>query len=103
MPLERIAADYGAQLRITRLRPSGRGASVWDELHPTATQQRELYEWLIERPDVLTGDSFFHLSALGEPLPGLNLCGAGPGGVPGRPGRRRVCLPVRAARRVPRR
>jgi len=25
----------------------------------------------------LTGDSFFHLSALGEPLPGLNLCGAG--------------------------
>jgi radical SAM protein with 4Fe4S-binding SPASM domain len=26
---------------------------------------------------VLTGDSFFHLSALGEPLDGLNLCGAG--------------------------
>jgi mycofactocin radical SAM maturase len=26
---------------------------------------------------VHTGDSFFHLSALGEPLPGLNLCGAG--------------------------
>ena len=55
--LERIAADYGAQLRITRLRPSGRGASVWDELHPTAAQQRELYEWLIARPEVLTGDS----------------------------------------------
>ena len=36
-----------------------------------------LYHWLIERPGVLTGDSFFHLSALGEPLPGLNLCGAG--------------------------
>ena len=34
--LEQIAAEYGAQLRITRLRPSGRGASVWDELHPTA-------------------------------------------------------------------
>ena len=27
---------YGATLRITRLRPSGRGADVWDELHPTA-------------------------------------------------------------------
>ena len=27
--------------------------------------------------DVLTGDSFFHLSAFGEELPGLNLCGAG--------------------------
>ena len=26
---------------------------------------------------MLTGDSFFHLSALGAPLPGLNLCGAG--------------------------
>ena len=26
---------------------------------------------------MLTGDSFFHLNALGGPLPGLNLCGAG--------------------------
>jgi mycofactocin radical SAM maturase len=74
---ESIAAGYGAQLRLTRLRPSGRGADTWDELHPTAEQQRRLYRWLVERPGVLTGDSFFHLSALGEPLPGLNLCGAG--------------------------
>ena len=29
-----IADAYGAQLRLTRLRPSGRGADVWDELHP---------------------------------------------------------------------
>ncbi len=72
-----IAAGYGAQLRLTRFRPSGRGADSWDALHPTAEQQRMLYHWLIERPDVLTGDSFFHLSALGEPLDGLNLCGAG--------------------------
>jgi mycofactocin biosynthetic radical S-adenosylmethionine protein MftC len=72
-----IADDYGAQLRVTRLRPSGRGADSWHELHPTQDQQRELYHWLIDRPDVLTGDSFFHLSALGDPLPGLNLCGAG--------------------------
>jgi mycofactocin radical SAM maturase len=72
-----LADRYGAQLRLTRLRPSGRGADVWDRLHPTAEQQRQLYAWLVERPDVLTGDSFFHLSALGEPLPGLNLCGAG--------------------------
>jgi len=72
-----LADRYDAQLRLTRLRPSGRGADVWDRLHPTADQQRQLYTWLVERPDVLTGDSFFHLSALGEPLPGLNLCGAG--------------------------
>lgn len=73
-----IADRYGAQLRLTRLRPSGRGADVWDELHPTAQQQRELYDWLLDHGDnVLTGDSFFHLSAYGKSLPGLNLCGAG--------------------------
>ena len=73
-----IADQYGAQLRLTRLRPSGRGADVWDELHPTQEQQRELYNWLLGHgDDVLTGDSFFHLSAYGEALPGLNLCGAG--------------------------
>jgi len=72
-----MADHYGAQLRLTRFRPSGRGADSWDELHPTDQQQRELYHWLMDHPDVLTGDSFFHLSALGEALPGLNLCGAG--------------------------
>ncbi|HEY0813620.1 MAG TPA: mycofactocin radical SAM maturase [Pseudonocardia sp.] len=73
-----IADKFGAQLRITRLRPSGRGADVWDELHPTAAQQRQMYDWLVAHGDkVLTGDSFFHLSAYGEALPGLNLCGAG--------------------------
>ena len=73
-----IADRYDAQLRLTRLRPSGRGAQVWDQLHPSADQQRELYHWLLRHGDnVLTGDSFFHLAAYGEPLPGLNLCGAG--------------------------
>lgn len=73
-----LADRYGAQLRLTRLRPSGRGADVWDELHPTAAQQREVYGWLTAHgEEVLTGDSFFHLSAYGQALPGLNLCGAG--------------------------
>lgn len=74
-----LAQEYGAQLRITRLRPAGRGADSWDELHPTADQQRLLYEWLTAHGEgVLTGDSFFHLNPLGStPLPGLNLCGAG--------------------------
>ena len=74
---EALAAEYGAELRLTRLRPSGRGADTWEQLHPTNAQQRELYNWIITRPNVLTGDSFFHLSALGSSLPGLNLCGAG--------------------------
>jgi mycofactocin radical SAM maturase len=73
-----LAAEYGAQLRLTRLRPAGRGAAVWHELHPTAAQQRTVYEWLLAHGDrVLTGDSFFHLAGYGEPLPGLNMCGAG--------------------------
>lgn len=76
---KRIADGFDAQLRITRLRPSGRGADVWDELHPTAEQQWTIYRWLLDNGEnVLTGDSFFHLNALGsEQLPGLNLCGAG--------------------------
>jgi mycofactocin radical SAM maturase len=75
---EALADSYGAQLRVTRLRPSGRGADSWHELHPTNAQQRQIYHWLLARgDDVLTGDSFFHLNALGEPLPGLNMCGAG--------------------------
>ncbi|MFZ9174699.1 MAG: mycofactocin radical SAM maturase [Ilumatobacteraceae bacterium] len=73
-----LADSYGAQLRITRLRPAGRGADTWNVLHPTAAQQRIIYDWLmLHGEDVLTGDSFFHLNAFGDALPGLNLCGAG--------------------------
>ena len=73
-----LADSFGAQLRVTRLRPSGRGADTWPELHPTNAQQRQIYHWLLDQGEtVLTGDSFFHLNALGDPLPGLNMCGAG--------------------------
>ncbi len=73
-----LADSYGAQLRVTRLRPSGRGVDSWDNLHPTNAQQRQIYNWLMANGEnVLTGDSFFHLNALGPALPGLNMCGAG--------------------------
>jgi mycofactocin biosynthetic radical S-adenosylmethionine protein MftC len=72
-----LADDHGAQLRLTRLRPSGRAVDTWDELRPTADDQRHLYRWLLDHPNTLTGDSFFHLNALGDPIDGLNLCGAG--------------------------
>ncbi len=75
--LDALPSSYGAVHRVTRLRASGRGADVWGDLHPTPDQRPQLYRWLSEHPDVLTGDSFFHLAPLGEPLPGLNLCGAG--------------------------
>src|SRR5699024_3168531 len=39
-----LADRYDATLRITRLRPSGRGADVWDDLHPLPEQQRDLYD-----------------------------------------------------------
>ena len=72
-----IANHYAADLRLTRLRPTGRGRDVWDGLRPTHAQNRSLYEWLLAHRDVLTGDSFFHLSAYGQPMDGLNMCGAG--------------------------
>ena len=75
--LLQLARYHGASLRLTRLRPSGRGAASYVDLNPTSAQQRQLYAWLSSHPEVLTGDSFFHLSALGEPLEGLNMCGAG--------------------------
>lgn len=79
-----MADDYGAQLRITRLRPSGRGVDSYQDLRLTNAQQRQVFHWILDHPDVLTGDSFFHLNALntgpdatGESLPGMNMCGAG--------------------------
>ncbi len=72
-----LADAYGAQLRLTRLRPSGRGVESYHDLRLTNDQQIDIHRWLLDRPDVLTGDSFFHLNALGESLPGLSMCGAG--------------------------
>jgi [mycofactocin precursor peptide]-tyrosine decarboxylase / 3-amino-5-[(4-hydroxyphenyl)methyl]-4,4-dimethylpyrrolidin-2-one synthase len=72
-----IASNHSGHLRLTRLRPSGRGRDVWETMRPTHAQNRALYDWLRAHPDVLTGDSFFHLSAYGQPLDGLNMCGAG--------------------------
>lgn len=72
-----LARSYGARLRVSRLRPSGRGRERWAALRPTGEQNVLFYHWLRGHPDVLTGDSFFFLSALGEKLDGLGMCGAG--------------------------
>ncbi len=73
-----LADRFGATLRLTRLRPSGRAVRRWDDLRPSRDQLRSLHEWLLQHgQNVLTGDSFFHLSAFGERLPGMNVCGAG--------------------------
>ena len=36
---EALADEYGAELRLTRFRPSGRGIETWHDLHPTSQQQ----------------------------------------------------------------
>jgi mycofactocin radical SAM maturase len=74
--LYEIAASFNARLRVTRLRPSGRGQDVWADLHPTQEQYSEFTQWLLTHPDVLTADSFFHLNAFGTTLAGLDTCGA---------------------------
>lgn len=75
--LEVLAGRFGAELRLSRLRPSGRGVRAWADLRPDAAQNQRLHAWLVAHPEVATGDSFFHLSPLGAPLPGMNMCGAG--------------------------
>ena len=61
-----------------------------------------LYDWLMAHgEDVLTGDSFFHLAAFGEALPGPQPLRRRPGGLPDRPDRRRLRLPVRDPRQLP--
>ena len=71
-----IARSYHARLRVTRLRPAGRGQESWKELHPTTEQYHDFMLWLREHEDVLTADSFFHLNAFGHKLKGLDMCGA---------------------------
>ena len=75
-----LAARYGATLRITRLRPSGRGADVWDELHPTAGAAGATLR-LARRARRRRADGRLLLPPVrvGRPgaLAGLNLCGAG--------------------------
>ena len=81
-----LARQEGATLRVTRLKPSGRGRDVYQKQRPTQTQFQTLHQWLNEREgqgvngakEVLTGDTFFHLNALGgNGLGGFQFCGAG--------------------------
>ena len=101
-PFKAIADRYGAQLRLTRLRPSGRGADVWDELHPTAAQQRRALRLAAgprrrraHRRLVLPPGRLRRIAAGPEPLRRRA------GGVSHRSRRRRVRLPVRHPRRLP--
>jgi mycofactocin radical SAM maturase len=59
--LHELARSLGVSLRVSRFRPSGRGA---------------FSAWLADSGDVRTGDSFFSLTTQERQGLGLNLCGA---------------------------
>jgi mycofactocin biosynthetic radical S-adenosylmethionine protein MftC len=74
--LRALAADYGAELRVSRFRPSGRGKSSREYLGPTKDQLEFFADWLNEHDLVRTGDSFFCLTSERRRRKGLDMCGA---------------------------
>jgi len=71
-----LAADYGAKLRVSRFRPSGRGKRSWSQLNVSADQMLAFSDWLSQHLRVSTGDSFFSVSTEERRSLGLNMCGA---------------------------
>lgn len=74
--LQKLANQLGVTLRISRFRPSGRGADNWEELRPTPAQLLSFSDWLGKNDNIRTGDSFFSLTTQERQGLGLNLCGA---------------------------
>ncbi len=74
--MHELARSLGVSLRVSRFRPSGRGAENWESLRPTPTQLLAFSDWLSKSGDVRTGDSFFSLTSQERQGLGLNLCGA---------------------------
>jgi mycofactocin radical SAM maturase len=74
--LKELAASYGARLRVSRFRPSGRARESWDALKLVPVQLKRLSAWLAADPTILTGDSFFSVTAGGRRQMGLDMCGA---------------------------
>jgi mycofactocin radical SAM maturase len=74
--LKELAGSFGARLRVSRFRPSGRARKSWEMLRLGSSQLRELSDWLGEDTSILTGDSFFSISGDGRRRLGLDMCGA---------------------------
>jgi mycofactocin radical SAM maturase len=74
--LHELALSRGVSLRVSRFRPSGRGEENWEELRPSPGELLAFSDWLAERGEVRTGDSFFSLTSQQRQGLGLNLCGA---------------------------
>ncbi len=74
--LRAMAKEYGAELRVSRFRPSGRGKQTKDSLGPDKGQLEAFAEWLETHDRVRTGDSFFCLTSEKRRRKGLDMCGA---------------------------
>jgi mycofactocin radical SAM maturase len=74
--LRALAKQHGADLRVSRFRPSGRGKESRDSLAPDKEQLEAFAEWLEEQHLVRTGDSFFCLTSEHRRRKGLDMCGA---------------------------
>jgi mycofactocin radical SAM maturase len=74
--MHELARSLGVSLRVSRFRPSGRGADNWESLRPSPAQLLAFSDWLAASGDVRTGDSFFSLTTQERQGLGLNLCGA---------------------------
>jgi len=74
--LRALAKDYGADLRVSRFRPSGRGKDNKETLGPSKDQLESFAEWLAANDLVRTGDSFFCLTSENRRSKGLDMCGA---------------------------
>ncbi len=71
-----LTKRLGVSFRVSRFRPSGRGAEGWEGLRPSAEQLLAFSSWLSSTAGVRTGDSFFSLTPQERQGLGLNLCGA---------------------------
>ena len=74
--LKELAASFGAKLRVSRFRPSGRGKNSWTQLNLDRQQLLSFSKWLAENLAVSTGDSFFSVATEERRSLGLNMCGA---------------------------
>ena len=74
--LRNVAAEYGAELRVSRFRPSGRAKFSKADLGPDRDQLEAFAVWLERHDLVRTGDSFFCLTSENRRRKGLDMCGA---------------------------
>ena len=74
--LRELAKEYGAELRVSRFRPSGRGKDSKDTMGPDKYQLEAFADWLNGHDLVRTGDSFFSLTSENRRRKGLDMCGA---------------------------